>query len=356
MSLAIAVMIAVSATRSSARPRGPARTGRWRDEVGDDVDGVGRRAAVAERQQPPAGIEASRGRAIGRFREHRGRALERRGSAARAPRRAFISTERAHVGEDRVEIVLALGQERIQEARRTGVVRRGARCAPRAARDARRTRAPAPTARGRWSRPAPGGRTDRRSAAPAPTRRRAARRRSSSSRARGPSTDPPRAGAPPTARRRRSRCRRARPAARARCARAPDSPASPSAGSARLPTITGCTNSTATWRTSERAAGRARPRSDGRRGRSARPSGDRAARSARPRAEKKALAEPRGAAPGDPRAARASALADRSELMRTAWTRLCASSASHSRNSSTPSPVLRADPIVRTPGLTASML
>jgi hypothetical protein len=33
------------------------------------------------------------------------------------------------------------------------------------------------------------------------------------------------------------------------------SPTSPSAGSARLPTITGCTNSTVTWRTSERAAG-----------------------------------------------------------------------------------------------------
>ena len=34
-----------------------------------------------------------------------------------------------------------------------------------------------------------------------------------------------------------------------------ESPTSPSAGSARLPTITGCTNSTATWRTSDRAVG-----------------------------------------------------------------------------------------------------
>ena len=33
----------------------------------------------------------------------------------------------------------------------------------------------------------------------------------------------------------------------------PDAPVSPMAGSARLPTMTGCTNSTATWRTSERA-------------------------------------------------------------------------------------------------------
>jgi hypothetical protein len=38
-------------------------------------------------------------------------------------------------------------------------------------------------------------------------------------------------------------------------ASAPPSAASPMAGSARLPTITGWTNSTATWRASERAAG-----------------------------------------------------------------------------------------------------
>ena len=43
----------------------------------------------------------------------------------------------------------------------------------------------------------------------------------------------------------------ARPAARATRPRA----VRPSAGSARLPTITGCTNSTATWRTSDRACG-----------------------------------------------------------------------------------------------------
>ncbi len=38
-------------------------------------------------------------------------------------------------------------------------------------------------------------------------------------------------------------------------ARSPPSSTSASAGSARLPTITGCTNSTATWRASERAPG-----------------------------------------------------------------------------------------------------
>ena len=127
--------------------------------------------------------------------------------------------------------------------------------APRAARGARRRRAPAPRARGRASRPAPGGRTGPRWAARTPTRRRRARRRSSGSRARAraPSaaaTSPPSSG-PEGDRDVVGLARAARPAARA----PPPSPASPIAGSARLPTITGWTNSTATWRTSERAAG-----------------------------------------------------------------------------------------------------
>ena len=68
------------------------------------------------------------------------------------------------------------------------------------------------------------------------------------------------ARAPPSRRsprphRSRSRCRRARPAARPGPPGSPPSPARPMAGSARLPTITGCTNSTATCRASERAAG-----------------------------------------------------------------------------------------------------
>ena len=68
-----------------------------------------------------------------------------------------------------------------------------------------------------------------------------------------------RSGSPPAARRHRrldlrarrrtpSRCRRAGRAARRRAT------STPSAGSARLPTMTGWTNSTATWRTSERSA------------------------------------------------------------------------------------------------------
>ena len=67
----------------------------------------------------------------------------------------------------------------------------------------------------------------------------------------------PRAAAPRTARRTRSRCRRARPPARARAPARRTRRRAPSAGSARLPTITGWTNSTATWRTSERRGGRA---------------------------------------------------------------------------------------------------
>ena len=89
-------------------------------------------------------------------------------------------------------------------------------------------------------------RTGRRSAARTPTRA-AARRRSSGSRA-------ARRATPRRRRRRRSRCRRARRSARPARSGRPRRRA-PSAGSARLPTITGWTNSTATWRASERAAG-----------------------------------------------------------------------------------------------------
>ena len=56
-------------------------------------------------------------------------------------------------------------------------------------------------------------------------------------------------------RRTRSRCRPASATSSACASSGPPSLASPSAGSARLPTITGWTNSTATWRTSERACG-----------------------------------------------------------------------------------------------------
>ena len=90
--------------------------------------------------------------------------------AARRPRAAFISTERAHVLHHRLEVGLALGQERVEEARRAGVVH------GRASRPSSRPRwskntCTAPRARGRGSRPAPGATNGSSSAARRPTRR-----------------------------------------------------------------------------------------------------------------------------------------------------------------------------------------
>ena len=68
----------------------------------------------------------------------------------------------ADVVEHRVEVVLGLGEERVEEARGAGVVGRALPRGPPAGRGGRRTRAPAPRARGRASRPAPGARTGRR--------------------------------------------------------------------------------------------------------------------------------------------------------------------------------------------------
>ena len=91
-------------------------------------------------------------------------------------------------------------------------------------------------------------------AARIPTPRPAARRRPSGSRARARSRAPGGLAASsspaPNAIAMSSPPRSARPGR----ARSPPSPASPIAGSARLPTITGWTNSTATCRASERAA------------------------------------------------------------------------------------------------------
>ena len=182
MSLAIAVMIAVSAVRSSARRAGQPLRGRRPGEVGDHVHRVGGRAAVAERQQPAAGVEG--GAQVGRRGAQGLEAVAERLLAQRADLVGLHRRRGGDVAQDRVEVVLLLAQEGIEEARRADVVHAAARCGPRAARGARRRRARAPRARGRPSRPAPGARRGRRSAARAPTRRPAARRRPSGSRAR----------------------------------------------------------------------------------------------------------------------------------------------------------------------------
>ena len=101
----------------------------------------------------------------------------------------------------------------------------------------------------------------------------------------------------------------------------PPSPASPIAGSARLPTITGCTNSTATWRASERADGVAP-----------------AAISRPPAAKRSAIAwhsrAIRSASASKKR--RAAALRAAAALTPARAPGACSS---HARNSSTPSPV-----------------
>ena len=199
MSLAIAVMIAVSAVRSSARRAGQPLAGGGPGEVGDDVHRVGGRAAVAERQQPAAGVEG--GAQVGRGGAQGLEAVAERLLAQRAdllglhraPRR------RRRRGRRRGRAPARPGTDRGSSTRRRRA--RAARCGPRAGRGARRRRARAPRARGRPSRRAPGARRGRRSAARAPTRRRAARRRSSGSRARARAPAPapscgPSAGSP----------------------------------------------------------------------------------------------------------------------------------------------------------------
>ena len=154
--------------------RGPAAGGRRAGEVGDRVHRVGGRAAVAERQQPAAGVEG--GAQVGR-RGAAGPRSRRRASAraARRPRRpSSPPRRRRRPGSRRGRAPARPGTDRGSSTRRRRA--RAARCGPRAARGARRRRARAPRARGRPSRPAPGARRDRRSAARAPTRRRAPRR------------------------------------------------------------------------------------------------------------------------------------------------------------------------------------
>ena len=120
MSLAIAVRIAGSSVRSIARPRRPARS-RRQAEVRHHVHRVGGRAAVAERQQP------ARPR-----RSRRAAPAPRRASSSRlspsvcarsSPTSLRLEQDRAaHVVQHRLEVVLVLGEERIEEARRAGVV------------------------------------------------------------------------------------------------------------------------------------------------------------------------------------------------------------------------------------------
>ena len=133
--------------------------------------------------------------------------------------------------------------------------------------------------------------------------------------------------------------------ARSPSAATPSRSASPIAGSARLPTITGCTNSTATWRTSERAPGDA-PTAISRPPRAKRSAiawQRRATSSAR--APKKRLVDARAAVGGR----------RLSGVMPRRGSR-AATPTSQSRTASTPSPVRALARMWGTPGWTASRL
>ena len=247
MSLASAVRIAGSSVRSSARRggqpggggRGSRRPRPWRRWPSRRCRArAARRPRRAARRPAAAATSASRPSSSVCSR-----------SSPTSP--AFISTDRrtsARTASRSVSRSPRNGYRKLDAPRRGPAAR-----APRAGPGARRTRARAPTARGRASRRAPGARTGRRSAARTPT--------------------PRRLGSNAMVRQPRSRASAS--ARRLGVAEgdhdvlglgderrpAPQRPAlggSPIAGSARLPTITGCTNSTATWRTSERRRGEAR--------------------------------------------------------------------------------------------------
>ena len=120
MSLAMAVMIAVSAVRSSAGRAGQPLAGGGPAKSATDVHRVGGRAAVAEREQPPAGVE---GRAqVGRRGAQGLEAVAQRLLAQRADLVGLHRRRGGDVAQDRVEVVLLLAQEGIEEARRADVV------------------------------------------------------------------------------------------------------------------------------------------------------------------------------------------------------------------------------------------
>ena len=357
MSLAIAVRIAASSVRSIARRARPAAAGADA-EVGDERPS---RRSPSRRCRARAACRPRSKRVAQLARPRRAAPRGSRPASARAApptSSAFISDRAAHVLDHRVEVVLALGEERIEEARGAGVVDRRAPRAPRAGRGGRRRRGPAPRARGRASRPAPGGRTGRRRrGANSHSAPRVARRRSSGSRARA-RAPAPRPSGPPAPRAPKAIAMSsgsatsldlARRAARPRAAR-------PIAGSARLPTITGWTNSTATWRTSERAAGE-RPSATSRPPRAKRSAirwQQRASRSASASKKRAVRLGARGeqlvdAAPS--RRRRAGPPNRRRTALRPSPRRGPATPVSHSRHSSTPSPVLALTSIALDPGI-----
>ena len=121
MSLAIAVMIAVSAHRSSAE-----RGGQPNDGGGETKSATASVASVAEPPLPSASRRPPPRRRLASDAAASPSTTPWSRSVCLAQRVGLLRLHQrrgADVGQHRVEVVLALGQERIQEARRAGVVR-----------------------------------------------------------------------------------------------------------------------------------------------------------------------------------------------------------------------------------------
>ena len=282
MSLASAVRIAVSSVRSIAGRGGPPPSGAWKSAT----------ASIASVAEPPLPSASSRPPAANAARSSAAAAASasalvgQRLHAQRGGLGRLREHGRADVGDDRLEVVLLLGRGTDTGTRTRRCRGPSPRGGPRAGRGARRTRARAPTARGRRSRSAPGARTGR----PAGRARSRRQPRSSASAAAAAVSGSSRSNAISMS---------SGSATSATCAGSgPPSAVSASAGSARLPTITGWTNSTATWRASERAAGvRPSAMQPPAAGEALRERGGRAARAGRPRRRTSARRPRRGRAP-----------------------------------------------------------
>ncbi len=251
MSLATAVMIGVSSVRSIDRRQG--RPGEWRRSATRSIASVAEPPLPSASSLPPASKRRRRSAAAASRTSRLSPSVCLRSSPISLD---FISTDAAHVGEHRLEVVLALPEKRIEEARRPRVVDRSRVAALEQAAvveedvdqlpehvvegldqllaDERvlRLRLEAPLAR------------------PRPRSRSSSRRARGRARARRrPAHRPPRRG------RSRSRCRSPRSPPRPDAAglRPPRSARSPEAPACRR--SPGWTNSTETWRASERAAG-----------------------------------------------------------------------------------------------------
>ena len=121
-SLPTAVMIAGVLGQVDRRPRRPAAVGRIA-KVGDEVHRVGRRAAVAERQQLAAGSKRARRSAAAAISASR---LSPRVCSRSAPTSSAFISDRARATSSITasRSRLALGEERIEEARGAAVVDR----------------------------------------------------------------------------------------------------------------------------------------------------------------------------------------------------------------------------------------